>query len=351
VPRADARPSPRSRCCERGATAVFVAVLLAGLAALLALAINVGHMMAVRTELQTAADSAALAGAEELALNTNLTTGNVTAFGEIQADTLAAQFSAANQSDATSIALDSASEVDFGVWDGAVYTPTVDPALVNAIRVTAERTSSSPNAPVTVFASALLGGGGTANVTATSIVQVGGRCDLTAPSCPLLPLAVVNCANAPQCAGSAFAPTTGVGGAYWTTYNTGVSLASIVNGAWTCPATGVHVTDCIDVGPPIPAVAQSDLLAVQAVYTPPSTTRVVVPVVCPTAGGCPGGTLQVLGFTTVTVDAVSMGGPLAAGVLLNYSCGADREDLFGASDESGHCPNYGALFARGRLIQ
>jgi len=50
---------------RRGATAVFVAVALAALLGMVALAVDVGMLMKVRSDAQRAADAAALAGAQD----------------------------------------------------------------------------------------------------------------------------------------------------------------------------------------------------------------------------------------------------------------------------------------------
>ncbi|HYL30302.1 MAG TPA: pilus assembly protein TadG-related protein, partial [Gemmatimonadales bacterium] len=55
----------RTRPGERGATAVFVAIALAALLGMVALAVDVGMLMKVRADAQRAADSAALAGAQD----------------------------------------------------------------------------------------------------------------------------------------------------------------------------------------------------------------------------------------------------------------------------------------------
>jgi len=55
----------RTQPGERGATAVFVAIALAALLGMVALAVDVGMLMKVRADAQRAADSAALAGAQD----------------------------------------------------------------------------------------------------------------------------------------------------------------------------------------------------------------------------------------------------------------------------------------------
>ncbi|WP_305041470.1 pilus assembly protein TadG-related protein, partial [Geoalkalibacter sp.] len=54
------------RVGEKGAVAVLVAVLLMFLIGMVALVVDVGYLYATRSELQNAADAAALAGARQL---------------------------------------------------------------------------------------------------------------------------------------------------------------------------------------------------------------------------------------------------------------------------------------------
>jgi len=60
----------QGRLGRRGATAVFVAVALASLLGMVALAVDVGMLMKVRSDAQRAADAAALAGAQDFLVGT-----------------------------------------------------------------------------------------------------------------------------------------------------------------------------------------------------------------------------------------------------------------------------------------
>jgi len=344
------RPATHPLGRPHGTTAVIVALFMASFAAFVALAINVGHMMAARSELQTAADSAALAGAQEMALHQSTTNGYVNRFARSQARNASAELSAANISDGASIDLNRFAEVTFGQFEAGTFTATNNSALVNAIEVQAARASGAPNGPLTVFMSSLLDPNHTVpnagNVSATAVAMVGGRCDL---DCPVLPMAVQNCTNppVPSCGGGIFAGLLGNGTANFTTFNSGTAIANIVNGGWAC--TAVHVGDCIDVNPPV-TVTPADLAAFQAVYSPPSATRLLVPIICG-AGSCGAGQAQVLGFAAVTVNGVvTFGPPSGQGVNLNPSCGNDSPEVLGPG-QSGACANYGALFLRPRLVQ
>ncbi|HEY3452387.1 MAG TPA: pilus assembly protein TadG-related protein, partial [Myxococcales bacterium] len=93
---------------ETGASAVTVAILLLALGGFLALGLNVGHFMVVRSQLQTACDAAALAGAREL---------DGTPAGLARARALATDFAARHETDrALAVDIDPATDVVFGVW-------------------------------------------------------------------------------------------------------------------------------------------------------------------------------------------------------------------------------------------
>jgi Flp pilus assembly protein TadG len=128
--------TPVSRRCqrayERGAVAVFVALFLALLIALLGLAINGGHMLVVRNELQNAADSGALAGAGELRLN------------QAGAGARACEYAALNRTDRTPVNCNPATDVTPVCWDPlarqnspTTYVPQERPVPsgVNAVKV------------------------------------------------------------------------------------------------------------------------------------------------------------------------------------------------------------------------
>jgi hypothetical protein len=132
---------------ERGATAVIVGLLLVVLAMFLGLVINTGHMHLIRTELQTATDAAALAGAKEL---------NGTQAGIDAAVVQASNYARAHETDnGMPVALDPG-DVIFGHWDddaprSSAFTriDTRDPpslSIINAVVVQAGRQVARGNA-------------------------------------------------------------------------------------------------------------------------------------------------------------------------------------------------------------
>ncbi|MBI5547499.1 MAG: Tad domain-containing protein [Deltaproteobacteria bacterium] len=168
-----AHPAKQRRRSESGASAITVALMLAALGGFLALVINVGHLMVVRTQLQTACDSASLAGAFEL---------DGTAEGLTRAQAKAADFAARHTTDrGLSVTIDAAADVEFGIWDrlqprAAAFTPILDPLLVNAVRVQAGREGARSN-PLEVFFTGFTGGQREASVTAEAVAVHGAPCD------------------------------------------------------------------------------------------------------------------------------------------------------------------------------
>lgn len=123
---------PRASELERGATSVVVAVVIATLVAVLALAINVGHLLSVRGELQNAVDSAALAGTLQL---------NGTAEGASAAHAAATSFASAHLIDGAASERVATSAIELGEWSRASrsFTPRSDAVSVNAVRVVSLR--------------------------------------------------------------------------------------------------------------------------------------------------------------------------------------------------------------------
>ncbi len=117
---------------EKGATIVLVAVMMLSLLGLMAVAVEASRLFASKSQMQTAADAAALSAAVAV----------------IRGDTLAAPDSAvayalANQADAAAMSEDSA--VLFGVWDpvSLAFAPQATPSGANAIRVRTGQTRAN----------------------------------------------------------------------------------------------------------------------------------------------------------------------------------------------------------------
>ena len=178
---------------ERGVTAVFVAVILSVLLGLVALAMNIGHRTNIRTELQSAADSAALAGAKELdGTLEKVTSGTPQAW--------ARDFAGRHVTDkAEQVVIDPNLDVELGVWDHLAAadsaftkldaTTAADARRVNAVRVRTFRETSRGN-PVQVWMDAFLGGKASMDVAAEAVAVYGGPCT---EDCPDVPLAFFDC--------------------------------------------------------------------------------------------------------------------------------------------------------------
>ena len=123
---------------ERGVTAVVVAIVITVIAGFAALVINVGHMMAIRGQLQGATDSAALAAAVEL---------DGSAEGLELAKDAAVSYAGRHATDrGMSVVVRRDDDVIFGEWHFAARTfepvagtGPAELARINAVRVLAGR--------------------------------------------------------------------------------------------------------------------------------------------------------------------------------------------------------------------
>ena len=123
--------------------AVLAAVFMVVLIGMIAFAVNIGYMGVVRTQLQTAADSAALAAAG----SSNLTQAQMVA--------VAQQFANANQVGGRAVQL-SANDVQFGTWNATSRTFTPAAGIATAVKVTV-RTNSSSGGATSLFFGRLFG--------------------------------------------------------------------------------------------------------------------------------------------------------------------------------------------------
>jgi hypothetical protein len=160
---------------DRGIAFIYVALLLFALIALVSIAIDIGYMYLSKTQLQNAADSAALAGASKLNVTDTYVFNSYTS-AISEAIKFASTNKAANKSVTISSSLnDSVSsnvfndanpgnDITFGNW---ILNRNPDPYIeanpssggtpVNAIRVKARRTTNSPGGQVAIFFGKLFG--------------------------------------------------------------------------------------------------------------------------------------------------------------------------------------------------
>jgi hypothetical protein len=152
---------------NRGATAIVVAVSLIILIGFLALAVDIGHLLVGRNELQNAADAAALAGAS--ALYPHLPSNTPTPPDWGAAETEAANWIRRNKSDNVYLEV---AEVVSGYWDlrpgtspdllsqsitpGLCLTPT-GACTPPAVKVTVRRTAGTNSGPVRNWFASVIG--------------------------------------------------------------------------------------------------------------------------------------------------------------------------------------------------
>jgi Flp pilus assembly protein TadG len=177
---------------NRGAVAAITIIMMVAFFALLAIVIDVGHLMLVRSQLQNAADAGALAGAETLFFN-NLTNTPAWAAGQAAANSTVQSNKADTQYLLTATA-------QAGYWDttwtaatapanllptGIVPGPTDAPA----VKVSVEKIAGSNNGPVALTFGQIFGLA-TVNVGAhaTALICNPG----TVPPGGLFPLAITS---------------------------------------------------------------------------------------------------------------------------------------------------------------
>lgn len=129
---------------DRGAVAAITIIMMVVIFALLAIVVDLGHLMLVRSQLQNAADAGALAGAGALSpyssTGPNWTAGQAAAIATVQA----------NKADTLTL-VEPAGNVTYGTWNtttGAFSTnTTLDATDVPAVKVTVQKNATS-NGPV-----------------------------------------------------------------------------------------------------------------------------------------------------------------------------------------------------------
>jgi len=146
---------------SRGVVAVMVAVTLMVLRAMAAAAIDIGHAMVARNELQNAADAAALAGARTLGIAYEGMTPAQMAIYTLTGGDRAAIVSAAqttsvlNKAAAVDVSV-LASDVQIGLWNSATRTLTSTTNQPRSVRVVTHRDGSA-NGPISTFLANVVG--------------------------------------------------------------------------------------------------------------------------------------------------------------------------------------------------
>ncbi len=146
---------------SRGAAAVMVALTLTVLLAMGAAAIDIGHALVARNELQNAADAAALAGARTLGIAyEGMTPAQMATYtltgGDQTAIVAAAQTtSALNQAAAVNVSVNAA-DVQVGLWNSVTKTFTPTTNQPRSVRVVTHRDGSA-NGPISTFLANVVG--------------------------------------------------------------------------------------------------------------------------------------------------------------------------------------------------
>jgi hypothetical protein len=142
---------------------VYSAFTLTALLGFVSFGVDWSHVELTKTQLEDAADAAAMAAAAQLPNVANAQSAAVTWGGY-------------NSADDSAVVIDPVNDVTFGTWNSTTRTFTVltgaQQALANAIQVTANRTASKGNAVQLSFARTV--GMSTCDVHATSIALAAG---------------------------------------------------------------------------------------------------------------------------------------------------------------------------------
>jgi Flp pilus assembly protein TadG len=132
------RTSIQNRPQHRGAILLLTVFLIVVLLGMIAFAVDLGYLMMAKTQLQAAADSAALAAAGSMGQSQTIATS------------AAKSFAAQNLVGTQPVQLAS-SDIIYGTWDKATHTFTaISNGLSNAAKVTA-RADSTTSGPIPLF--------------------------------------------------------------------------------------------------------------------------------------------------------------------------------------------------------
>ncbi|MFP4894599.1 pilus assembly protein TadG-related protein [Paraburkholderia sp. EG304] len=185
---------------QKGAVAIMVALLLLMLLSFAALAIDIGNLMVARTQAQTAADAAALAGAQCLYTQaSNASCNNASAANPDWNDsqTVAVSFGPKNNVQGTAVQLHTSdvvtgyvnvTNVAAGVSQATV--PVASGKIVPAVQVTVHKDGSDSNGSVPVYLAQVLNIASLkTSATATAVVASPGTAEVGA----LFPIVMSQC--------------------------------------------------------------------------------------------------------------------------------------------------------------
>jgi len=148
----------RGRKNSSGNAIVYCILLLAVLVGFASLSVDYGRVQLAKTELRSAADSAARAAAAVMSTSKSA------------AQAMAVQYAAANKADGTPVAIDPSRDVIFGMWANNQFVPAsgANLASANAVQVNCYRTVARGNPIQLVFAAFV--GRSTCDVKASATV-------------------------------------------------------------------------------------------------------------------------------------------------------------------------------------
>lgn len=152
---------------NKGIAAIYLAIIIFAVCAIVGLAVDVGYMYVAKTQLQNAADAGALAGASKL--DGSASTAQTLTRQEAQ------KFTLENKAGGVSIATDlnttnsKDGDIVLGVYDGVKFSETIGtnpvtgrPQIANAVKVVARRTGETgtgiaSNNPIQTFIAKAVG--------------------------------------------------------------------------------------------------------------------------------------------------------------------------------------------------
>jgi Flp pilus assembly protein TadG len=147
-----------------GMMLIYHSIVLLALLAVASLAVDYAHVQLVKSQLQSAADAAALAGASSLGRGDSSST----------AATTAKAAAADNKADGSAVSV-AASDVTLGRWDESAHVFTAGAAPSNAVMVATARTAATSNPVALSFASIV--GQKTCDAHASAVAYVPDRPD------------------------------------------------------------------------------------------------------------------------------------------------------------------------------
>ncbi len=225
---------------------MLVAICLVLLCAFLALALNVGHLFSVKGELQNAADSAALAGAQDLDGTLEPITSPLSLVGAIASGS---DFAERHATDTATGVVVREGDVEIGFWNNqtrsfTAYAPTsVDEALascrnlpcINAVRARAHRDPNHAGSVPIAFGATL--GKLTSDVGAEAVAVTGGPCGM---KCIGLPIVLPDCGVDPL-----IASCDDEGALTERKYKVMFKSANTDTGAWADLGSGASTVKCL----------------------------------------------------------------------------------------------------------